>query len=38
MHMLHGLHKLILSTRNMAERVKQDVHWWKETTIYFILF
>ena len=36
MQILHGLHKLILSTSKMAEGAKQDVHWWRETAFYII--
>ena len=37
MQMMHVLHKLTLSTSNLAEGAK-DVHWCKETAFYFIWY
>ena len=34
---MYALRKLILSTSKMAERAKQDVHWWKETVLFYLI-
>ena len=35
MRIMHVLHKLIPSTSKMAEGTKQDVHFWKETVLFY---
>ena len=37
MKIMPFLHKLILSTRKMAEKVKQSVHWWKEAVLLYLI-
>ena len=37
MQVMHVLHKLTLSTSNLAEGAK-DVHWCKETAFYFVFY
>ena len=37
MKIMNVLHKLILSTSKMAEGVKQDVHMWKETVLFYLI-
>ena len=36
MQILYVLHKLILSTSNMAKGTKQDVQWYKETVLFYL--
>ena len=35
MKIIHVFHRLILSTSNMAEGAKHDVHWCKETALFY---
>ena len=37
MKIMHVRHELILSTSKMAEGAKQDVHWWKETVLLYLI-
>ena len=37
MRIMNVLHKLILSTSKMAEGTKQDVHFWKETVLFYLI-
>ena len=34
---MHALPKLILSTSKMAEGAKQEVQWWKEAVLFYLI-
>ena len=37
MKIMYVLHKLIILISKMAEGVKQDLHWWKETVLFYLI-
>ena len=37
MKIMSILHKSVLSTSNMADGAKQDVHMWKETVLFYLI-